>query len=504
MRHFIFWMSVVLVLSSGCATGRQKHFNSASQQKARNVILFIGDGMGISTVTAARVFAAGVDGELAIDRFPYTALSRTYNADYITPDSAGTMTAMITGIKSNMGVLGFGPETERNDFNHDGDGEPLWTAAELAKHHGMLVGIVSTARVTHATPAGCYAHINERNHEDEIILQALPTDATYNTRLRTGIDLMLAGGRQHFIPDDQIDEEGEPGMRKDGRDLRKEFQQAGYTYVWNEQGFDKLSSQDLPVMGLFDASHMKYEFDRHTDQGGEPSLVEMTKKSIELLSHAASKDDTGYMLVIESGRIDHAHHDCNAFRALSDTVELDRAIEAAMAKVNLDETLIIVTADHSHVFAIGGYTLAHSAMLKYKPKSAPEGFAERPYHGILDVVYQLNSYTGAIYVKKDQGGAPFTTVGYLNGPGFRHGAQLDPCTDRTVGFNDVVPAGPNDPNYLQISAVSLAWETHGAEDVAIYAIGPGAHRVHGTVDNTYIFDVICQALGWPDPRTNAE
>ncbi len=171
-----------------------------AERKARNVIFFIGDGMGVSTISAARVFSVGVDGRLVVDQFPYTALSRTYSADSITPDSAPTMSAMMTGVNTNQSVIGLDEKTEPNDFNGDGDGLAPWTLLELAKRRGMKVGVVSTAQITHATPAATYAHINQRNNENDIALQALPGDATFNRRLGHGVDLLMGGGRRFFVP----------------------------------------------------------------------------------------------------------------------------------------------------------------------------------------------------------------------------------------------------------------------------------------------------------------
>src|SRR5690606_5437893 len=115
------------------------------------------DGMGVSTITATRVYSVGVAGQLVVDQFPYTALSRTYSADSITPDSAPTMTAMMSGQNTNAGVIGFDDTTENRDFNGDGDGRPVVTLLEQAKRANMRVGVVSTARITHATPAATFA-----------------------------------------------------------------------------------------------------------------------------------------------------------------------------------------------------------------------------------------------------------------------------------------------------------------------------------------------------------
>lgn len=462
---------------------------------AKNVIFFVGDGMGVSTVTATRVFSVGVDGQLTLDEFPFTALSRTATTDHITPDSAGTMTSMMTGVNTNSGVIGFGPETERRDFNGDGDGPRLWTLLELAEQNGMKTGVVSTARVTHATPAACYAHVNHRGLENEIALQALPTDSTYNTRLGDGIDILMGGGRRYFTPGGMVDEEGETGSRPDGRDLRQEFQDAGYTYVWNEAQFHQLGWKDLPILALFERSHMEYEYDRQGDLGGEPSLKAMSVKATRFLQRASK--DSGFFLMVESGRIDHAHHAGNSYRSLTDTEEFDEAIAAVAKIVDLEETLIVVTADHSHVFTIAGYPMRPKEDLPFDLAGAPKGYLDLQGNGILDIVYDLDSSTGEVYTSTDSHGIPYTALGYHNGPGFRGLAtRVDPRDDIFPGMFGQDAHGPWDPDYRQEAAVPLGSETHSGEEVAIYAVGPGSSRFHGTVRNSFIFEVLKDALGF--------
>jgi alkaline phosphatase len=479
------------------AFDRRAEGRHQNQRKATNVIFFVGDGMGVSTITAARIFSVGVGGELVVDQFPYTALSRTYSEDSITPDSAPTMTAMMTGVNTNQSVIGFAEGTEPNDFNGDGDGRAPWTLLELAKARGMKVGVVSTAQITHATPAATYAHINQRNDENAIALQALPSDATYNRRLGRGIDLLMGGGRRFFVPSGTNDEEGGGGSRTDGRDLRNEFRTAGFKYVWNQAGFNALEPADLPVLGLFERGHMEYEADRATDLGGEPSIAEMTVKAIRLLEQSRRRGSDGYFLMVEAGRIDHAHHEGNAYRALTDTVALDEAIGAAAQMVDLRDTLIIVSADHSHVFNIAGYPLRPLQELPYRVKSWEPGYAgaQAHGHGVLDVVYDLDQETGHVLESTDRNGVPYTVLGYLNGPGYRGAARVDPRDDATPGRLGQVPAGPWHQAYFQEAAVPLGSETHSGEDVAIYAVGPGADLVRGTVKNTHIFHVMKDALG---------
>ncbi len=462
--------------------------------RARNVILFIGDGMGISTISATRIYSVGADGELVMDQFPHSALSRTADADHITPDSASTMTSMMTGVNANSGVIGFGPATEFGDFNADGDGPPLATLLEQAKQRGMKVGVVSTARVTHATPAACYAHINNRDEESAIALQALPTDPTYNESLGSGLDLILGGGRQFFVPSQITDEEGESGSRADGRDLRAEFQAAGYSYVWNAEQFAAATKNDLPLLGLFERGHMEYEHDRTGDVGGEPSLHELTARAIDLLEGACDRRRRGYFLMVESGRIDHAHHAGNAWRALTDAEELDRAIGEAVARVDLRDTLILVTADHSHVFTMAGYPLRPAAELGYPVASAPDDYMQSPHNNLFDVVYDVDG-EGNVAKATDSGGTPYTVLGYHNGPGHRGAPRVDPALDPFPGQSGLPGAGPNDSEYRQEAAVPLGSETHAGEDVALFGVGPGSHRVSGTMKNSRIHDVMARALG---------
>jgi len=482
-----------VALNAGAHEEKYKTYE-APTRRAKNVIFFVGDGMGVSTITATRVFSVGVAGELTLDKFPYTALSRTYSADSITPDSAPTMTAMMTGHNTNAGVIGLDDTTEVRDFNRDGDGASVWTLLEQAKERNMRVGVVSTARVTHATPAATYAHINNRDNENAIALQALPGDPTFNARLGGGLDVLMGGGRQFFVPTTVVDEEGGTGSRTDGRDLRAEFGARGYSYVWNTAGFNALSPASLPVLGLFERSHMEYEYDRATDMGGEPGLTDMTLKSIELLSTGA-RNGRGYFLMVESGRIDHAHHEGNAIRALTDTQELDRAIAATLRAVDLRDTLVIVSADHSHVFNIAGYPMRPLNELPYPVPSYPNEFASLAGNGILDLVYDVDPASGAVSPSTDANGVPYTTLVYGNGPGYRRGPRVDPRTDATPGRGGVVPGGPAHQAYFQEAAVPLGSETHSGEEVAIYAIGPGAQKVHGTVKNTFIYEVMANALG---------
>lgn len=452
---------------------------------AKNVILFVGDGMGVSTVTAARILAgqqAGNTGEeyqLSFESFPVAGFAKTYNTNQQTPDSAGTMTAMMSGVKTKAGVIGVAEGALRADCASS-QGKELMTAVELAEMAGMSTGVVSTARITHATPAATYAKSPERNWESD---DGLTDEAKANgckdiaTQLvdfsyGDGIDVVMGGGRRHFIPNTLTDEEGKSGKRTDGTNLIDSWQakHGMGIYVYDQAGFDALSADTTSkVLGLFNSSHMEYEADRANDTAGEPSLTEMTEKSIDILS----KNDNGYFLTVESGRIDHGHHAGNAYRALEDAIEFSEAIQAAADKVDLSETLIIVTADHSHVFTLAGYPTRGNPILGVVKGNDGAGHAE----------------SDAVMAADDM---PYTTVGYANGLGYADygqgagGDQRYGDTEAT-GRHDIGTVETETSGYHQEALVPLGSETHSGEDVGIYAIGPGAQLLRGTHEQSDIF-----------------
>lgn len=446
-----------------------------SRRHAKNVILFIGDGMGISTITAARILEGqskpgnrgGEENSLSFERFPYLALSKTYSVNQQTPDSAPTMSAMITGIKTNDGVLSVGAQVQRrekdlakvNSFHSK-------TLFEQAEEHGLATGIVTTARVTDATPAACYAHSSERLWESDA---QLPPDTAIKDIARqlidfdygNGIDVVLGGGRSMFFSHQLADvEDGDQfGNRKDRRNLIQQWQEQHpkAIYVHDRAGFEAIDVKHKgPVLGLFERSHMEYEHDRAGDKGGEPSLSDMTAKAIGLLA----KNQKGYLLMVEAGRIDHAHHAGNAYRALREAIELSNAVRLAAESTDSNDTLIIVTADHSHTFTIAGYPERGNPIL---------GLVKQP---------------GESEFAKDKHNLPYTTLGYANGPGYRGPGERPNLSSENTAH----------PDFLQEASVPLAMETHAAEDVAIFARGPMAHLFHGIQEQSYIYQVMARAL----------
>jgi alkaline phosphatase len=449
--------------------------------KAKNVILFVGDGMGISTLTAARILEGqlkGMSGEenlLSFEQFPSVALSRTYSVNQQTSDSAPTMTAIITGLKTDEGIISVNQNVIFNDYKTVKGNEAI-SLLQIAEQNGKSTGVVSTARLTHATPAACYSHSPNRNWESDADIFSSAKDA-YEAKFPDiarqliefsygdGLEVALGGGRTKFLPKEMNDPEYEnkKGERLDSRNLTEEWKSKykNSDFVWNKQQFDAIDAKKTKhLLGLFEPSHLQYEFDRPKDKSGEPSLSEMTSKAIDILSN----NKKGYFLMVEGGRIDHAHHDGNAYRALTDTIELSNAVKLAQSKVNLNDTLIIVTADHSHTFVIAGYPARGNNIL-----------------GLVRDVDNKGeiSETPSLDVNKK----PYTTLGYVNGTGSRKGERPVLTDEETTN-----------PNFKQEALIPLSSETHGGEDVAIFANGVNSWMFRGVMEQNWIFYVMKDAL----------
>lgn len=450
---------------------QQRLKQTPNTNRAKNVILVVGDGMGFSTVTAARIFEGqqrGVDGEsnvLAWEAFPYLAAAKTYSADAQITDSAPSAVAMTTGVKTINDLMGLNHTAALNNCE-DQQTKAVTTLWEMAATLGMSTGAVTTATITHATPGATYAHIANRDWESDA---KMPADALaagcrdiarqlVEMKYGNGLNVAMGGGRANFLPDSVSDPEypGKKGARKDGRDLTQAWlQRYGERgqYVWNQAQFDKIEPGNVDhLLALFEPSHMNFEHDRRQDAAGEPSLAEMTGKAIDILA----RNPEGYLLLVEGGRVDHGSHNGNAYRTLSDAVALNEAVKTIVGKVNLDETLVIVTGDHSHTLTIAGYAKRGNPIL-----GISVGVDGKPRLG--------------------SDGKPYTTLGFANGPG---GAI--PLTERPALTMEQTTA----PDFIQPALVPLKSETHGGEDLGIYAIGPWSHLFQGTVEENYTFHVM--------------
>ena len=448
--------------------------------KAKNVILFTADGMGVGTNYALRLFAGQLAGGLGDDyvqpheAFPNVALVKTYSSNGQTPDSAPTASAMNTGVKTKNDIIGFDDTVTVGDCMGR-KGHELTNFAEIASKMGKSVGVISTARITHATPAAVFAKTVNRDWEDNTFIKDGCDQKDIAVQLvdamKAGtIDVAMGGGRQHFLPNDVTDDEGKKGKRTDGRNLIDELKASGGQYAWDEAGFKALTpGGNAPVLGLFEASHMKYEHDRTN----EPSLAEMTEASIKLLS----QNPEGYYIDIEGGRIDHANHDGNFFRTATDGKAFADAVAKAIEMTDPNDTLIIVTADHEHSIAFNGYCGRGSS--------------------VTGLCLDINEagVTSPGNPLKGQDGKPYTVVGYLNGVG----SVLKEQADGTFAGSrpDVTKAEANDPDYIQQALIPMASETHSGEDVAVFARGPWAHLFGGVIEQNVIFHVMNYAV---DPK----
>ncbi|KAJ7324669.1 hypothetical protein JRQ81_017689 [Phrynocephalus forsythii] len=402
---------------------------SPRHYQAKNLILFLGDGMGVPTITATRILKGqmhnhlGPETPLAMDTFPYLALSKTYNVDRQVPDSAGTGTAYLCGVKGNYKTIGLNAAAQYNKCGTTA-GNQVVSVLKRAQLAGRSVGIVTTMSVQHASPAGTYAHVVSRNWyaDSEMPPSAIAEgckDISQQLIENVNFTVILGGGRKFMTPAGTPDPEYSSnasvnGVRLDNRNLINIWLNSsqGTRYVWNRTELLKAANDPNVhrLMGLFEPEEMKYVLFR--DNTTDPSLVEMTEVALKILR----RNPKGFYLFVEDklGMIDYGHHSGVAKWALTEAVELDDTIQRAGELTDESDTLTVVTADHSHVFTFGGYTLRGSSIF--------EG-----------------------------------------------------------------------DSYHQQAAVPLSSETHGGEDVAIMAKGPMAHLFHGVQEQTYVAHAMAYA-----------
>lgn len=306
-------------------------------RRAKNVIMLLGDGLSVTTMTAARILKGqhagqtGEEYELALDQFPYSGFSKTYCTDSQTADSACAATACLTGVKTNYGSIG-----------QSAQGTPVESIVQWAQRAGKATGIVTTARLTDASPAAAYAHVNRRSQELDIGRQLVEEEPGRY------LNVILGGGLGKFASE-----------RTDGRDLLQQWHDANpdgcFARTLSELR-ECSSAGNGSLLGVFGDSHMAYHLAAPQDQ---PRLSDMTEAAIEHLS----RHPNGYFIFIEGGRIDHGHHETRAGYALDEMLEFDAAVEAAVRLSDAQETLIVVTADHSHTLTMSGYANRGTSIL---------------------------------------------------------------------------------------------------------------------------------------------
>jgi len=453
--------------------------------KAKNVILFIGDGMSIAHRTAARILSKGLvegryGGELAIDDMPHMALVSTSGTDSVVTDSANSMSAYATGHKSCVNALGVYCARNKGNLDHP----RVETIGELVKRtRGMAVGVVTNTEIEDATPAGMVAHNRLRADYNNIVKDFFAVAP----------DVMMGGGTPNFRP------ASAGGKRSDGEDYIRKFQDAGYAFVETRTDLMSAGPKATKLLGLFNPVNIDGALDRFFLKKGsvakfpdQPDLTEQVKVALDVLS----KNDKGFVLMVESGRIDKYSHSLDWERAVYDTIMLDNAVKVAkdFAAARNDDTLIIVVADHTHGVAIVGTyddeksgpmrarlgTYAQSRFPNYPPANA-DGYPDK-----VDVSRRL-AFVFSTYPDNCDNARP-----YLDGEnvpaveGEQKGTYV--ANEKDCARPDAVRREGNLPSNINAGV-------HAADDVVLTATGPGAEMFHGHMENTRVFRVIATALG---------
>lgn len=494
-NHSAYWIHDAVIAKPGrytveAVSGDRKAavtwevFDTAGGGKAKNVILFIGDGLTTAHRTAARMLSKGLvegryGGDLAMDAMPHMALVSTSGTDAIVTDSANGMSAYTTGHKSCVNALGVYCSLSKNNLAHP----KAETISELVKRNrGMAVGVVTNTEIEDATPAAMVAHTRRRADYDDIV------EMFYAVKP----EVILGGGSPHFLP------KSTPGSKRaDDVDYIKKFEDAGYKFVTTKS--DLTAAKDAEkLLGLFNTGNLDGALDRFLLKKGtvakfpdQPDLTDQVRAALDVLS----KNDKGFILMVESGRIDKYSHSLDWERAVYDTIMLDNAIKVAKDfAAGRNDTLIIVVADHAHpVSIIGTYDddrpgqrlrdklgVYQESKVPNYPAPNADGYPEK-----IDVSRRLGFVFGS-YPDSCDTGRP-----YLDGenvPAVR-GANKDYIANET---HCAVPGAARRTGNLPASAPQ---GVHSADDVILTASGPGSELFHGRIDNTQVFRNIVTALG---------
>ncbi|XP_061398595.1 membrane-bound alkaline phosphatase-like [Musca vetustissima] len=423
--------------------------------KAKNIIMFLGDGMSLSTVTAARILKGqrknhnGEEDALSFEKFPHMALSKTYCANAQVPDSACTATAYLCGIKANIVTIGVTANVEYNNCSASMDpANHVSSIAAWAQKAGKSTGFVTTTTLTHASPSGTYAHVANRLYESDADIKAFGQDPDTCLDMAQQLvlqepgrnfNVMMGGGMAKFLPKTLKDAHGNNGIRDDGLNLLNTWQimHPDGALVTNRDELLNVNTANVShIMGIFNTKSMNYQ--AVADKSKQPSLSEMTETALKLLQ----RNEQGYFVFIEGGNIDTAHHENKAAMSLDETLEFERAIELAYEMTNPEETLIVVTADHGHGLTINGYPGRGSSILGLSTHDV----------GSDGLKYSTLSY-------------PLGREQYIDESGKRVDLEKIPRNIETVY-----------PSYVK----SIAGH-HSGEDVGIFATGPFAHLFSGVL-----------------------
>ncbi|GGH16081.1 alkaline phosphatase [Alsobacter metallidurans] len=465
-------------------------YETAQPRKARNVILFIGDGMSNAHRVAARILARGIQegkykGKLTLDDMPAMALVSTSGVDSVITDSANSASAYTTGHKSSTNALGVYADRTKSTT----DDPKVETITSLAQRRlNMAVGVVTNTEIEDATPASMVAHTRRRAEYDVIVQQFLDQKP----------DVIMGGGAANFIPKSTAG-----SKRGDDQDYVERFKDAGYAVATTAGEMKAASAAGAKkLLGLFNLGNMDGVLDRKFLKVGsvkrypeQPDLTEQVKSAIEVLS----KNDNGFVLMVESGLIDKFTHALDMERAIYDTIMLDNAVKVAKDFADQkNDTLILVLADHTHPVGIVG--VMHDDMDGPAPNVelrdrlgiyAEAGYPSYPapdaegYPNKVDVKDRLALFSASFpdyyetYRPKMDGPNNPTVAGKEKG---------------TYAANEIYAKSPGAqlrPGNLPKDGNS---DVHSAEDSLLNAYGPGSEMVKGSMDNTDVFKVMAHAL----------
>ncbi len=436
--------------------------------QARNVIVLIVDGCSAEQYTFARWYKGQ---PLSFD--PYRVGSvKTYIADSVIADSAPAASAFATGVRTSDKHISVGPHRKTITGvpvpPEDAQYRPFATVLEGARLLGKATGIVATSRVSHATPGAYLAHTASRSSEDDIMEQAV----------HQGVDVVLGGGKRHLLPKES------KGSRTDGENLYRMLQDWGYAVP--ETRAELQSITHGRVFGLFADNHMDPEIDRPALHPDQPTLAEMTRKAIELLS----QNKSGFFLMVEGSQVDWACHANDPPHLLSDLLAYDQAAEAALEFARRDgRTLVLAVSDHN----TGGFSIGNYRSDKLYPQMKVEDLLD-PFRRMRASGYRL------------WGSLPEKTPAALQAATRElWGMEITEADARKV-----IELAPkmHEPYHALGEVLSAAytyvgWTTHGHSggDVPLHAFGPG-RPVGGVIDAPQIARVCASAMGFELEKLN--
>ncbi len=449
---------------------------TTTEKPAKNVILFIGDGMGLTTISAARIFAGqskGMEGEenlLAFENFPHIALVKTYAANAQIPDSAATASAINTGIKTNNDVISVPASVPVGDCSAQLNNPVPKSIAQYAEEAGRSTGVITTTVIQDATPSAVYAHSAARDwisdqHISDQAREAGCIDISVQLA-ESGLEVAMGGGRAVVFTEDVPDPEaGRGGLRLDGRNLVAEWM-ANFTSPAYVTSAEELAALDLDsvdsLMGLYAFGSMVFEEEDGSDGSSNPTLAEMTAAAINVLS----RNPNGYFLMVEHEGSDDMQHAGFLRKTFEAIQEISDAVAQAAKMSDLSETLIVVTADHGQ-----GLVFAGPSVVKGNP-----------------ILGLANSQDEEGHISAETGlagdGKPYTTLGFYGGPNAVSG-----------GREDLTGVDTMSSEFIPQAAVLLEAVPHSGEDVPLYAIGPRAQIFGGVIEQNAIHHFILHALG---------